>query len=236
MWLIDVARAYRQLPLDPGDWPLICFQFEGRYYIDISLSVGLTWVASHCQEVTNMVSPELRREGLSLLNYIDDFGEIARSRPAADLHFSQLHNLLTHVGLQETCHKSSPPSQTMVWSGFQFNTINMIVTLPPESFRWWCPFSRCGYRKASSKGWGLCWEKVIYVAQCCAAAQLFTNRMLETTGACPLQGVSHLSTDFQKDLAWFQRLLPCTDGVHMFRFLWVITSGWSFKWLSDKPI
>ena len=30
LYATDVARAYRQLPLDPGDWPLICFQFEGR--------------------------------------------------------------------------------------------------------------------------------------------------------------------------------------------------------------
>ena len=27
----DVARAYRQLPLDLRDWPLICFTFEGRF-------------------------------------------------------------------------------------------------------------------------------------------------------------------------------------------------------------
>ena len=41
MYATDVARAYRHLPLDAADWPLICFLFEGRYYIDISLPFGL---------------------------------------------------------------------------------------------------------------------------------------------------------------------------------------------------
>ena len=45
LYATDVARAYRQLRLDPADWPLICFQFEGRYFIDISLPIGLRWAA-----------------------------------------------------------------------------------------------------------------------------------------------------------------------------------------------
>ena len=27
LYSADVAWAYRQLPLDPGDWPLVCFTF-----------------------------------------------------------------------------------------------------------------------------------------------------------------------------------------------------------------
>ena len=61
LYATDMARAYRQLPLDPADWLLICFLFEGRYFIDISLPFGLRWAASHCQDVTNLVSMELRR-------------------------------------------------------------------------------------------------------------------------------------------------------------------------------
>ena len=48
----DVARAYRQLPHDPRDWPLICFTFEGQFFVDISLPFGLRWAAPHCQDAT----------------------------------------------------------------------------------------------------------------------------------------------------------------------------------------
>ena len=74
LFATDVARAYRQLPLDPRDWLLVCFIFEGWFFVDISLTFGLRWAASHCQDATNLVSRELGRRGLSLLNYIDDLG------------------------------------------------------------------------------------------------------------------------------------------------------------------
>ena len=68
----DVARVYCQLTLDSVDWPLICFRFERRFYMNVSLSFGLRWVASHYQDLSNITSRELRGWGLSLLNYIDD--------------------------------------------------------------------------------------------------------------------------------------------------------------------
>ena len=73
LYAMDVARTYRQLPLDPSDWPLVCFLFEGRYFVDISLPFGLRWAASHCQDVTNILAAKLRRRGATLLNYIDNF-------------------------------------------------------------------------------------------------------------------------------------------------------------------
>ena len=41
LYSVDVAQVYRQLPLDPGDWPLVCFNFQGASYTDISLPFGL---------------------------------------------------------------------------------------------------------------------------------------------------------------------------------------------------
>ena len=73
LFATDVARAYRQLPLNPKDWPLVCFTFEGWFYVDISLPFGLRWAASHCQDATNLVARELRKRGISLHNYIDNF-------------------------------------------------------------------------------------------------------------------------------------------------------------------
>ena len=108
LYATDVARAYRQLPLDPADWPLICFQFEGRYFVDISLPFGLRWAASHCQDVTSLVAAELWRQGLTLLNYIDDFGVCGRLPLTCPRPFLLITNLLSELGLQEATHKASP--------------------------------------------------------------------------------------------------------------------------------
>ena len=46
LFATDVARAYHQLPLDPRDWPRVCFTFECRFVVNISLPYGLRWAAS----------------------------------------------------------------------------------------------------------------------------------------------------------------------------------------------
>ena len=55
--------------------------------------------------------------------------------------------------------------------------------------------------------------KLLYMAQCCPRARLFTNRMLETLRSSPLQWLITLSDEFRKDLAWFHWYLCCTDGM-----------------------
>ena len=106
LFATDMARAYRQFPLHPRDRPLLCFIFEGWFFVDISLPFGLRWVASHCQDAINLVSREFWRRGLSLLNYIDDLGGVASSKLEGESHFAHLQDLLETLGLQETCHKA----------------------------------------------------------------------------------------------------------------------------------
>ena len=217
LYATDVARAYRQLPLDPADWPLVCFLFEGRYFVDISLPFGLRWAASHCQDVTNIVAAELRRHGATLLNYIDEFGGVAVSSAIAHTHFVALQTLLGELGLQEAAHKASPPAQTLTWLGFFFDTINMTVTLPPAKLakifsltRQWALKTTANIRELRSR-----LGKLLHVAQCCPPARLFSNRMLEMLRACPDQASIALGPAFKKDVAWFNKFLPATDGVFM---------------------
>ena len=84
--------------MDLADWPLVCFLFEGRYYINISLPFGLRWVASHCQDVISLVSREFRRQASSSITSTI-LGGVAASKSSADTHFSQVQGLLSHLGL-----------------------------------------------------------------------------------------------------------------------------------------
>ena len=90
LYSADVARAYRQLLLDPGDWPLVCFNFQGAYDIDISLPFGLHWAVPHCQEVTCLITSALNNKGTTVLSYIDDCRRSHKpSHSSHPLHQSQ---------------------------------------------------------------------------------------------------------------------------------------------------
>ena len=40
MHKIDLSRAFRQLKVDPFDYPLLCSEWQGLYYVDGSYAFG----------------------------------------------------------------------------------------------------------------------------------------------------------------------------------------------------
>ena len=87
MFCCNIARAYRQLSLDPVNWPLVCLKAQGKYFVDMSLPFGLCWVAACCMDVTTLITRALMEEGIKVLAYIDDFGGVAQGKNLAGRHF-----------------------------------------------------------------------------------------------------------------------------------------------------
>ena len=38
---VDLKHAFRQCPVHPDDWPLLCYKWEDQYYVDVRLPFGL---------------------------------------------------------------------------------------------------------------------------------------------------------------------------------------------------
>ena len=136
-WLFscDVAREYCQLPLDPGDWPLVCFSEGGRYYMDVSLPFSMRWAAALCQDATSLIAHHFNSQGTHILPYINDFGGVASMKDQAQVHFHQLQAILDDLGLVEAKRKASPPSHKMTWLGLDFNVVSMTITTPLSSWQ-----------------------------------------------------------------------------------------------------
>ena len=69
----DLKRAYRQIPVDLSDAPLLGYCFEGRYNFDEYLSMGLRSAAYICQRVTNAIRFMCQMLHIAIVNYLDDF-------------------------------------------------------------------------------------------------------------------------------------------------------------------
>ena len=65
----DLRRAYRQFPVDPYDYPLLEYSWNGHYYFDVVLPMGLRTAAMACQSSTNAVSYILSCAGCQVANY-----------------------------------------------------------------------------------------------------------------------------------------------------------------------
>jgi len=100
----DLKRAYRQFPVDPFDYPLLCYQWRDQLYCDVVLPMGLRSAAMACQRVTNAVSYICHEHGFNVLNYLDDFigVEPASSATAA---FDFTYKRFNELGLEESPSK-----------------------------------------------------------------------------------------------------------------------------------
>ena len=95
----------------------------------------------------------------------------------------------------------------MTWLGFKFDTVQMTITLPPEKLIEIMELIHNWTHRVMAtiqELWSLM-GKLLHVAQCCPPVHLFTNRMLDTL----------LSTEFQKDVTWFQSFFPRIDCVFL---------------------
>ena len=105
----------------------------------------------------------------------------------------------------------------MVWLSLQFDTITMTVSLPQDKLaeiqllvcHW------AGKPTDTLRDLRTLLGKLLYVSQVYPTACLFLNRMLDTLRQCLEHGSFTLSSEFCKDLAWFDRFLCKTDGTFL---------------------
>jgi len=104
----DLKHVYRQLPVDPFDYPLLGYSWRDRLFFNVRLPMGLRSAAMACQRVKNGVCFMLLQAGCDILSYLDDFIGISVPHTAYD-HYSFSGSLLQALGLQESfvrlvCH------------------------------------------------------------------------------------------------------------------------------------
>ncbi|KAK3750300.1 hypothetical protein QZH41_001767 [Actinostola sp. cb2023] len=104
----DLRKAYRQVPVDPLDYPLLGFEWHDNFYFDVVLAMGQRSAALSCQRVTSGISFICSANGYSLINYLDDFiGVEAESKAWEAFHY--LGALLADLGLKESFSKACEP-------------------------------------------------------------------------------------------------------------------------------
>ena len=69
---IDISRAFRHVPIDPGELDLLGLHWKG-YLIDRSLMFRFKHRCSIFQRLSDAVCFIMSQEGHSIWNYIDDF-------------------------------------------------------------------------------------------------------------------------------------------------------------------
>ena len=214
----DLKRAYRQLPVDPFDYPLLGYSWRDSLYFDVRLPMGLRSAAMACQRVTQAVCFMLSQAGCDVLSYLDDFmGIAAPSNAAPQYAFSG--TLLHSLGLQESSHKACPPSTQVTCLGVLFDTVAFTMSVTPARLQelkehllplWLTKKSATKTELQSLIG------KLSFVSKCVRPGRLFLTRILDTLRS--LRRHHHrikLSAEFRKDIHWWLRFISVYNGVSL---------------------
>ena len=217
MYKTDLARGYRQLRVDPTDWPLLGFQHEGKFYLDMCPPFGLKTSALFMQRTTEAISRIHMGRGFMSKPYLDDFGGAEGTRERADAALNTLQGIMAELVVVEAAKKVCRPSQTMIWLGIFFNSIDMSMKIPEgkmaeiqQILREWE-----GRQRATQREMQQLLGLLQFVASVSPPARIYTNRMLENMREAPRRGTETLSMGFKRDLRFFVEVWPEYNGLRI---------------------
>ena len=132
---IDIKSAFRLLPIYPGDFDLLGFQFKGQYYIDKCLPMGCSISCSLFEKIASflhwMVAHKTNK--MTLYHYLDDFIFVGPSHSQdckilMDAFFQVCKDLGVPIAEEKTCE----PTNSLIFLGLVIDTHDLTVKIPVE--------------------------------------------------------------------------------------------------------
>lgn len=224
----DLSRYYLQLPVDPSEYPLLCFIWRKKLFFFVSLMFGLRHAGLQGQKVTTAVTWVHQRLGLESepqvpfksLNYSDDIGGCEATHARATEAYHKLGELLVDLGLRESANKAHAPATKMPYLGITFDTIKMEMSVPPEKVAEVREDISLWKKKtfATKKTLQQILGKLLWVSKCVRFSRGFIGRLLSQ-----LQEMHHMSDNkrvklsqgSRQDIMWWDRYLRRFNGVEI---------------------
>ena len=181
LYKTDLARGYRQLRVDPADWPLLGFCHNGQWFMDVCPPFGLRSSALFMQRTSEAISYIHGKAGFYSRPYLDDFGGAEKTFREAQSALETLQRIMRELGIQEAVHKACGPSQQLIWLGLFYDTVAMTISIPPAKLQEIMALLREweGKTRASRGELQSLLGTLQFVAGVSPPTRVFSNRMLQ---------------------------------------------------------
>ena len=211
MFKIDLSRAFRQLKVDPADYPLLCLEWQDSFYLDTCYAMGHRTGSMGCSRLSDFLGYLHSKNGFYLLCYIDDLlGAEIPSR--AQNSYNTLFNLLQDLRIPVSKAKLCSPSTSIVCLGIQIDSARTTMSIPDQKLQDildtcsdFVKFKRFTKRQLQSLIGSL-----MFVHKVIKPARYFVNRLLDTLRN--MNQVSTMSQDIKRDVNWFLTFLGQFNG------------------------
>ena len=213
LFKVDVARALRNLCVDPADCIKLGIKWNDQYFIDKAIAFGWVHGTAAFQLCSDVIAFIIKTRGITLHCYIDDYiGVLLRDK--AQNAFEQLCSLLENLGLPMNSEKLTPPTKRLTCLGIEVDIDQNIMRIQPDKLQE--IYAEClkvkSKKSLSRKAFQSLLGRLLYIKKCVIPSRTFINRILALFRSSPGQRI-HLNREFYQDIDWFLRFLPIYNGI-----------------------
>src|SRR5271170_5847354 len=216
----DLKAAFRHVPINPCDYWLLIFEWDGKFYVDMFLPFGLRTAP----RIFNLFAEALHWVLETLFewnctHYLDDF--LFVFPPGTDITplSAEFDNVLAKFGLTKAAEKDTNGC-VVIHLGFEFDSMNMQVRLPqPKKQR---ALDSVNSLLSSSSVLLTDLESTLrFLSHCCQVVPLgrpFLRNLFSLLcrhGNRRASSKTRLSSDARNDLRWWHRFLTSWSSISM---------------------
>ena len=217
---LDVADAYRIIPVHPEDRSLLGMRWKGRLFIDTALPFGLRSAPKIFTAVADRLQWILSNRGVGpSLHYLDDFLFVGPPQSSQCRESIQLAvAVCQELGVPLASDKLVGPTQKLQFLGITLDTVNLELHLPVEKL------DRLKVLVSSWRGKRSCTKRELlslighlqHATRVVKPGRSFLQRMFDLAQvAKELHHHIRLSASFRSDLEWWAMFLSDWNGVSM---------------------
>ena len=210
---IGIARAFRNLLVDPADAFKFGIKWQNKYYLDVSAVVSWVHGSAAFQVTSDAISDAMRHQGHHVFAYIDDY-ILVSTDDLAHSHFEDLYDIITDLGLPINPDKNTAPTRRLTCLGISIDLDGNTLSIEQTKLQEIC--AEClqvsTKTRLTRKKFQSLLGKLMYLHKIIKPARVFLNRILATFRNNFTESMIKLSKEFLQDLNWFLTFLPSFNG------------------------
>ena len=217
---IDIAHAYRNVPVHPTDRYLLGMRWKDMIYIDTALPVGLRSAPKIVCALSDALEYILLQAGISsCLHYIDDFLTLGAPDSQECAHnLRVLTDICKVLGIPLAIEKIEGPSVCIIFLGIELDARTMTMRLPQEKpdhlrnliAQWLCKKAATKREMLSLIG------ELAHASKVVIPGRIFLRRMIDCAHLRKqLTDWIRLNEEFKPDLYWWHTYLGQWNGASL---------------------
>ena len=215
---MDIASAFRLIPVHPDDRHLLGMKWKEQVYIDMQLPFGLRSAPVLFNGYADALKWVIRSAGVPyILHYLDDF--LVLGPPRSGVCRDALGHMLTtcqSLGVPLAEDKVAGPATSLVFLGIELDSVCMEAKLPKEKLTRLCQelqqwaIRKCCKRKELEHLLGV----LNFACTVLPSGRSFLRRMFSLLHSSKDPNrFLRLNAEFRSDLAWWLAFASRWNGI-----------------------